>query len=434
MNTASRRTLHLIEQIVKPVPVGTNLGLLQLICALISGYFLPARGAVHTALALSGLEQGEIRRSWSALRYGVWSIEELLRRFHKEVNLEGSWKSHEYEGYRPVAVDMTAIWRPRLQGWSGKLFRQLIGKSFTGICFGLIARVGVVGEQRIPIVGAIVRGSRKDPRAETLKMKTLRRAAQLLEDEEVVLHDGGVSIAQVQTAQVARYLIRLSSNCTGRRNWVKPYKGVGVYPSRGELVRPVARTFKGRYHEATPADEKQSFDFEGRQVVASAWTNLMRADLKVSDDHECFTIWLFEDPQFKTNLMLGTNLPQEVAPRTLYDLYIDRWPVEQVPLVAKQLLGCQRQFVFHDVSCWRLGELAFLVANLLTWLAATSPAIPTGFWDRHPKKRLGGSVDIWQASIWQIYLWQYSEFVENGLLPTIYLRELPPTVASRAIL
>ncbi len=68
---------------------------------------------------------------------------------------------------------------------------------------------------------------------------------------------------------------------------------------------------------------------------------------------------------------------------------IDRWPVEQIPLVAKQMLGLHRQFVFAPESCQRLPELAMLVGNVLSYLALVLPPMPTGFWDRSPQKTTG---------------------------------------------
>lgn len=69
---------------------------------------------------------------------------------------------------------------------------------------------------------------------------------------------------------------------------------------------------------------------------------------------------------------------------TPYLIYLDRWPIEQLPLAAKQMLGFDRQFVHASESCQRLPELALLAGNILSYLAATMPPIPTGFWDRHP--------------------------------------------------
>ena len=54
MTTASQKTVQVLEQIVKCVPVGTNLALLQLMWAMITGSFLTSRGAIHSALANSG--------------------------------------------------------------------------------------------------------------------------------------------------------------------------------------------------------------------------------------------------------------------------------------------------------------------------------------------------------------------------------------------
>jgi hypothetical protein len=70
-------------------------------------------------------------------------------------------------------------------------------------------------------------------------------------------------------------------------------------------------------------------------------------------------------------------------------IYRDRWPVEQIPLSAKQMVGAHRQFVHADESVQRLPELALLAGSILSYLSATVPATPTGFWDRKPKRTPG---------------------------------------------
>ena len=70
-------------------------------------------------------------------------------------------------------------------------------------------------------------------------------------------------------------------------------------------------------------------------------------------------------------------------------LFRDRWPVEQVPLAGKQMLGGARQFVSAPESCQRLPELNLSSGAIVTYLAATLPAAPTGFWDRNPKPTSG---------------------------------------------
>jgi len=71
-----------------------------------------------------------------------------------------------------------------------------------------------------------------------------------------------------------------------------------------------------------------------------------------------------------------------VTAQGLHDLYHDRWPVEQVPLAAKQMRGAARAFVHAPETCQRLPEVALLAGAIPSYAAATSPAIPTGFWDR----------------------------------------------------
>jgi hypothetical protein len=130
-----------------------------------------------------------------------------------------------------------------------------------------------------------------------------------------------------------------------------------------------------------------SFEFEGLTIRVKGWYNLVRPDQKVAADNETFTIWVFLDSLYRDPLVLGTNLAAQ--PKTIFCLYLDRWPVEQIPLVAKQLLGLERQFVFALASRHRLPELALLAANILTYVAAVLPPLPTGFWDRQPKRTPG---------------------------------------------
>ncbi|PID84852.1 MAG: hypothetical protein CSB13_11020 [Chloroflexi bacterium] len=84
----------------------------------------------------------ECYRIWGAFRHGVWRSEELIKHWRSHVLAEGQWVSHTYEGYRPVAVDWTAIWRFKLPGWSGKMFHSLAGRAVRGVGFGLICDVG----------------------------------------------------------------------------------------------------------------------------------------------------------------------------------------------------------------------------------------------------------------------------------------------------
>jgi hypothetical protein len=74
MSTASERTMHALEQVVKDAPVGTNLALLHLLWAMLRGAFLRSRGAVFSALQLAGFTVAQIRCCGQALRCGAWHI------------------------------------------------------------------------------------------------------------------------------------------------------------------------------------------------------------------------------------------------------------------------------------------------------------------------------------------------------------------------
>jgi hypothetical protein len=387
MSIAITRTIQVLEEIVQVLPVGTNLALLQLMWAIANGSFLRSRGAVHGALAESGFTPGQVRRSWSALRYGVWSITELVGRWRAIVLREGRWQPREYGGYRPLAVDITAFWRPHLQGWAGKFFYRLANRAVKGVGFGVITQVGQVDGQRIPLLKRIIRVKRAEMSEADLKASILRQVATYLEEGEVWVHDAGVELAEVQAAGIPRYIIRLAVNVTGRRNYLPSSKERGRPAEYGEKVRPLPRRRLERTIKATPPDVSAQFSFQGRTIQVQGWQELVRADQKVADATQPFTIWAFSDPLYQKPMVLGTNL--DASAETTFLLYLDRWPVEQPPLVAKQMLGLHRQFVFSPVCVLRLPELALLVGNILTYLAAVLPAMPTGFWDRQPKRTSG---------------------------------------------
>ena len=55
-------------------------------------------------------------------------------------------------------------------------------------------------------------------------------------------------------ANASQFVIRLATNCTGRKNVIPSYQGRGPYPTKGKLIRPLERTFKEKVHPATPED------------------------------------------------------------------------------------------------------------------------------------------------------------------------------------
>lgn len=69
-----------------------------------------------------------------------------------------------------------------------------------------------------------------------------------------------------------------------------------------------------------------------------------------------FTTVVIHAPRFAEPLLLNTPLPRNGAQAQA--VYRDRWPVEGLPLWAKQMLGAARQFVFAEASRQRLPELS----------------------------------------------------------------------------
>ena len=388
MSTASEVTIQALEYVVKTLPVGTNLALLHLLWALLSGAFLGSRGAVFPALQTLGLNAVQIRRSSQAVRDGAWSSDELVTRWRAWVAAHSHWQPDSYDGYQPLAVDITAFWRPRLQGWLGKFFNHLANRAVTGIGFALVVQVGHNGVQRLPLLKQVICAKQATCSEQQFKAQVLRQARERLGPTEVLVHDAGASIGDMQNAKVARYVVRLDRNCTARRNQLPAtVAGPGRPAEYGSLVRPLARTYKGRQLSATAPDVLTQFEHDGRTIQVRGWQDVVRSDQKVARANATFMIWVYDDPWYQAPLVLGTNLP--AAARTIFQLYLDRWPVEEVPLVCKQLLGLQRQFVFAAAARFRLPELGLLAANILAHLAAGLPALPTGFWDRQPRRTPG---------------------------------------------
>ncbi len=83
-----------------------------------------SRGAIFPALQDSGFSPEEIRRSWQAMRYGAWDVNDLLQSWRKYVQQQGEWQIHEYEGYRPLAVDLTAIGAIATKRMDGQVFQR----------------------------------------------------------------------------------------------------------------------------------------------------------------------------------------------------------------------------------------------------------------------------------------------------------------------
>lgn len=385
MSTIVYRISVLLSAILVQVPLGTNLALFWLLWALISGRFLLSRGAVFPALAHRGLPADAVRRSGAALAYGRWAIQSLVQAWHQRVQQEGRWHAHRYEGFRPVACDLVGFFRPQLTGCMGKHYQSGADKALPAIVLAVVAAVGSVGDVRLPLLRLLLRANPANGSEAELQRRAVTQAGTTLQPDEVLVVDAGFGVADLLTAGVPRFVARVARNFTARRNVLPAYHGRGRRPAYGERVRPLPRTHKGKAIAATPWDAAAKWAVAGRIVRAYIWTNLALSTAKPGA--EALRCVVIHDPRYREPLVLATNLP--VSAYAVWGLYRDRWPVEQVPLAAKQMLGAHRAFVFGGESRYRLPELALLAGNIVAYVAATTAAVATGFWDRHCRPTCG---------------------------------------------
>lgn len=385
MPEAVYRMLTLLCGLVGTLPIGTNLGLLHLLWMVVSGRLLATRGALFPGLLDCGLSAQAVRRAWAALGQGDWTSAQLLRHWAALITREGQWQPHTHGGYHPVAVDVTGFWRPRLRACPTTHYHQAAGQALPAIPVGLIARVGRVGTQRLALPLAFVRADAADPSPSAHARLLVQEAVEQCATDDVLVLDAGFGLALLQAATATRYVVRLAKNATCRRATPPAYGGRGRPPTRGTSVRPLPRTYQGRVVPATPPDRVEAWREDTLLLRAEVWDDLVRADADANSP--TFSVFAIHDPRFRAPLLLASPLP--LPARTLRDCYVDRWPIAQLPLAAKQMLGAARQFVHAPETCQRLPELALLAGAVLSYAAATAPALPTGFWDRHPQPTPG---------------------------------------------
>ena len=384
---ANHHTIQTLAAIIENLPIGTNLALLQFMWMLVSGRLLASRGALFPALKATGLADDAVRRAWAAFRSGVWCIEFLLRVWQDYVEGLPGWQYHKYESYQPVGVDITAFFRPSLKGCPSKHYHPLAEKAIPAVIMGIIGQIGSLNGQRLALPREFLRVDPNDSSEAGLRVHLIEQVVRRLNANEAGIFDAGFKLKEVHAANLKRYVIRLPKNFTARRNEVMPYKNIGRRPTYGEWVRPLSRQYDSHQIAATPADQEMSWLEDGRTIRAEIWENLILPGVVPNPKSPVFWVVAIYDPLYSEPWLLATDLP--IKPISVKGLYQDRWPVEQIPLAAKHMVGAHRQFVSAQESIHRLPELALLAGSLQSFLAATLPATPTGFWDRTPRRTPG---------------------------------------------
>lgn len=379
--------MSILVKLTQDLPIGTNLALLHFLWMLVSGALLPQRGAIFPALQATGLSVQATRRSWAAFRGGVWQIAVILKLWQEHITSQAEWKVTLYEGYRVVVVDTTGFWRPTLKNCPSKHYNSIAQRALPAILFGIVGSVGTIGGRRLACPRAFERVNPTDPSEERLWCDMLRRVNKTLAEDEILVVDAGVKVGDLQFAGVKFYVVRLAGNFTCRRNYLPVYSGKGRKPTYGERIRPLERSYKGKKIAKSVPDRIETWTEDGREMRAEIWENVVLPNVTPDKDAKTFHVYAIYDPAYETPWLLAT--PIKLKPETIKAIYHDRWPVEQIPLAAKQMVGAQRQFVHANESVQRLPELALLVGSILSFLAAMTPLAPTGFWDRQPKRTPG---------------------------------------------
>lgn len=352
MTTAVKTTITALVCIVQVVPIGTNISIVRMLWALMNGSFLQSRGAVHSALSSNEFSEEEVRRSWSALRYGSWEINELLSWWHVHIASSNEWSGRRYNGYRIKSIDTTGFWRPHLKGAVSVHYSSLAQRALPAIVFGVIVTSGVIKEKRIPRLDQIIRCPAEMSAADFNSHLLVCAKKSMLPDEIAVV-DAGFGLSALHHTTLTHYVIRMAANCTVRTNELPAYKGRGAPPKFGTLIRPLVRKRLDKTIAASAPEVHGTFKQQKRTIRYHAWHQLVTPTTHVAQDNPCFSLFVFFDPLYSKPMLLATDMTDMTA-ETVYLIYRDRWPVEHPPLAAKQMIGLHRQFVFNNESCFRL--------------------------------------------------------------------------------
>jgi hypothetical protein len=137
-------------------------------------------GTLFPGLKAIGLSTAATRRAWAAFRYRAWHIATLLTLWKQHVTEQPHWQALRYEGYVPIAVDITPYWRPALEGCASKHYHPQAGNALQAIEFGLIGHVGQVNGQRVTLLNDVLRGDLTDASSASLNSQLLKCVATTL--------------------------------------------------------------------------------------------------------------------------------------------------------------------------------------------------------------------------------------------------------------
>ena len=388
MSSILYRINSVLSRMVAGVPIGTNLGLFYLLWMLLSGRLLQSRGPSSQVSPNSGWLRRPFGAAGPLWRMASGKPSSCCGPGSNSSGRRASFHAHQYGHYRPVACDLVGFFRPRLQDCPTKHYSSPAGKALPAISVGIAARVGTVGIQRLAIPCRLVRSEMTDTRELPYRRACSKGSTSSWRRTKrwsaIAVFPSGRSRRQAFNAMwhAGRSTLRPGGLAS------RPTKGRGVNPSAvpsSALSPDVQAAHHCRHTARSPRNLAAPRPASSRATYSTVlgWLSPRRC----SAGCPAFSTALIHDPRFDEPLLLNTSLPLTGA--QLQAFYLDRWPVEGLPLTAKQMLGAARQFVFAPESRQRLPELALVAGAILMYIAATQPALPTGFWDRTPKPTSG---------------------------------------------
>lgn len=229
-------TIAVLSILTQGLPVGTNLALLHFMYMLVSGALLLNRGAIFPALKSIGLSDAATRRAWAAFGKGIWQISTMLVLWREYVKKQPGWQEHRYEGYQPIAADVTAFWRPALEKCPSKHYHPAANRALPAVIMGILGEVGEINEQRIAVPRAFKRVHPKDTSETRLWQEMLKSAGKSLQSDEILVVDAGVKISDLQEAKIECYEVRLATNFTARQNFLPEQRAKAQVWSLGTSV------------------------------------------------------------------------------------------------------------------------------------------------------------------------------------------------------
>ena len=250
----------------------------------------------------------------------------------------------------------------------------------------------------------------------SFRLASTPQPEQLLAEDEIVAMDAGVKISDLQEAGIERYVLRLATNFTARSNYLPDHSGKGRKPVYGQRIRPLERHYKDKTMAKSSPDRVETWSEAGSHMRAEIWEGVVLPDVTPDPQAKTFNVYAIYDPAYTPPWLLAT--PLKLKASTVKANYQDLWPVEQIPLSAKQMVGAHRQFVHADESIQRLPELALLVGSILVFLAATARlCLPVSGIANRNARLAAFAARLWANHFRKVTLCQ-SNFVKKASITT----------------